>query len=64
MRRPDIRIDIQAVSALLVGPKGIHFNNRPIMEQVFNENYVSPEVEIVEVEVEKGYAASYEDLKW
>ena len=64
MRRPDMRIDIQAVNALLLGHKGIHTNNRNIMDQLCNKNYMSPEVEVVEVEVEKGYAASYEDLKW
>lgn len=29
-----------------------------------NPVYVSPEVEVVEVEVEKGFAASYDDQIW
>lgn len=28
------------------------------------ENYESPIVEVIEVEVEKGFAASYEDQEW
>ena len=32
------------------------------MEKVYD--YESPVVEIIEVEVEKGFAASYEDENW
>ena len=34
------------------------------MEKEFLLNYVSPSVEIIEVEVEKGFAASIDDMTY